>query len=63
MAVDSNRKEEFLVLDGGVATELTRAGFNLDVSQKSARVSLAFVPKANCDQLFRIDYFIQSHSI
>ena len=33
MAVDSSRKEEFLVLDGGVATELTRAGFNLDVSQ------------------------------
>ena len=33
MAVDSKRKEEFLVLDGGVATELTRAGFNLDVSQ------------------------------
>lgn len=30
MAVDSIRKEEFLVLDGGVATELTRAGFNLD---------------------------------
>lgn len=33
MAVDSKRKEKFLVLDGGVATELTRAGFNLDVSQ------------------------------
>lgn len=33
MAVDSNGKEQFLVLDGGLATELTRAGFNLDVSQ------------------------------
>ena len=33
MAVVSYKKEEFLVLDGGVATELTRAGFNLDVSQ------------------------------
>lgn len=33
MAVDSERKEEFLVLDGGLGTELTRAGFNLDVSQ------------------------------
>jgi len=30
MAVVSYKKEEFLVLDGGVATELTRAGFNLD---------------------------------
>lgn len=33
MAVDSERKDEFLVLDGGLGTELTRAGFNLDVSQ------------------------------
>lgn len=32
MAVDSNGKEKFLVIDGGLATELTRAGFNIDVS-------------------------------
>ncbi|KAJ7377010.1 hypothetical protein OS493_031283 [Desmophyllum pertusum] len=30
MAVDSNGKEKFLVIDGGLATELTRAGFNID---------------------------------
>ncbi len=33
MAADFFEKEQFLVLDGGLATELTRAGFNLDVSQ------------------------------
>ncbi|XP_078378829.1 homocysteine S-methyltransferase YbgG-like isoform X1 [Oculina patagonica] len=30
MSGDSCGKEQFLVLDGGLATELTRAGFNLD---------------------------------
>lgn len=35
MAVDRCGKDEFLVLDGGLATELTRAGFNLDVSQSN----------------------------
>ena len=33
MAVDSVGKQNFLVIDGGLGTELTRAGFKIDVSQ------------------------------
>jgi len=43
MAVVSYKKEEFLVLDGGVATELTRAGFNLDVSQSHSIYSTSLL--------------------
>lgn len=43
MAVVSYKKEEFLVLDGGVATELTRAGFNLDVCQSHSIYSTSLL--------------------
>lgn len=29
--INSNGKENFIVLDGGLGTELTRAGFKIDV--------------------------------
>ena len=32
MAGDFCEKEQFFVLDGGLATELTRAGLKIDVS-------------------------------